>query len=176
MSLELSYFRVTITAAGLGGAAPADGFIDNETPREYSKTVGFPSTESGSLAKTRANIRWKEIIQRLSLQITPQIMEITKIGAGPDTAPTQISFTLVYDREDFLYTTDEVTHTALIGENAIRRDIARALTNNVSHNIQVYVPSVDNFEDRVQWVFANGIAANIAEAEAHIVVARVPNT
>lgn len=176
MSLEFGYFRVTINAAGLGGAAPADGFIDNETPRDYSKTVGFPSTANGSLAKTRANIRWKEIVQRLSTQISPQVIEINKVGAGPDAAPTQIAFTVVYDREDFIFTSSETDGAALNGEAAIKREVARALITDLTHRTQIYVPSVDNFEDRLEVVVAGKLATTLAAAEANIVVARVSNT
>lgn len=176
MSLQLAYFRVSINAAGLGGSDPADGFVDNKTPRDWSKTVGFPTTDAAANAKTRANLRWKEIMQRVSTQISPQIIDVDAPGATPDTPASSISFTLIYDREEFIFTDDEINGGTLTLEAAIKREVARALVTDLVRHTQVYNPSVEDYQDRLVQITVGKLAASIQAAETKITVARVPNT
>ena len=177
--LILNYFNISIDASGLGGAAPSDGFIDSMNPRTYSETVGYPTTTSGSLAKTRAFLRWKEILQEVGLMIeTLYTLDINAVGATPDLAASSISFTFVFDRPDYLYTADELNAGAtLTGAAAIKRAVARAMCATTLHRTAIFDPSaVKNYEEQVVDVNVGPLATSIPMAEANITVVQVSNT
>ena len=177
--LTLNYYNIAISAAGLGGPAPKDGFIDSMDPRAYSATVGYPTTTIGSLAKTRAFLRYKEILQEIGLMIEPQYtLDIVATGATPDIAATSISFTVVFDRVDYLSTSDELNPgIILMGVAAIKRAVARALCATTIHRTTIFDPSaVKNYEEQINDVNVGPLAASITAAEANITVVQVANT
>jgi len=188
-----TYFRVTISATGLGGAAPADGFIDNETPEEYKADPSFnalPSTLALSLAKERGNVRYLRIIQEVSTTIAPlYVLSINKPSAGPDADATTFDFTLVYDKPDFVYTrvvSEDGTGTPgtlLTGATALIRLIARAISMDVTGNRNTFNPTLTGgagtpFADpsKIEKITTAKIAATVTAAEANITASIITNT
>lgn len=166
------HYHVTIDLAGLGGAAPADGFIDNLSPSEYS---GFPTTTALSEAKERANIRWEEIIRQTSRDISPiRVLDTIATGADQDTEASEMSFTLVYDRPEYVRTEDELNPgTYLTGIDAVKRWVARALIVDISGNRDFYSPEVVDGIVQGPMILnipAGAIAPDLATAEANITV------
>jgi hypothetical protein len=265
--LENSYYRVSIDGSGLGGAAPADGFIDNKTAPQYagsstlvsggsgykaydlltvsggtgqptqfmvemvdnsgviltynevvigvysnppsnpvSVTGGhgsgatfnlgsYPSNFDNSLAKVRANVRYRELIDQVQLMANGFFCEIDAVGADVNTPPTSFEFTVFFERDEFVQTPDETAPgTSLTGADAVTRCIARALlldkftlrevynpqetaanTNNGSVNF-VRNPTVVTLVEAAPLVTPTGNLANdLTTASAAVTVTQIAN-
>lgn len=172
------YYRVEIDASGLGGAAPADGFVDHTKPEEYS---AFPTNNTLSLQKERANMRWEEVVRQVSEKISPvYVLEIEATGADQDNPATLFSVTFGYDREEYIFTEDEDNPgTTLSAVDAVKRWVARALIVDLVENRYIYYPDVVNGNPQgamIENVTADAIAADLATAEANITVIEVDLT
>lgn len=172
--LEINYYTVTIGAL-TGGAAPADGHVDNKTPEQYGAddtnvpllaSTTFPSTNDLSLTKERANMRYEAIIRQVSENIQPlQISGVVAAAADQDTPATSFVFTLAYDRVEYLRTEDEQNAGVFFTEeNAIKRWIERALTTDITENRFIYKPDVVPATAIVQGPAVEEVVAGAAEA------------
>jgi len=141
--VEIHYYTVAIGAL-TGGAAPLDGHVDCTTPEEYGATTGLPTTNILSLSKERANMRFEAIIRQISEEIQPlQTSGVIATGADADTPASAFTFTVSYDRFEYLRTEDELNlGVYLTGADAIKRWVERALTTTSTANRFVYNPDV----------------------------------
>lgn len=190
MSQDFLYYQVVIDA--LTGSAPADGFINNLTPKSYitpgsgstyDMEVGWPTDLNGALASARGNLRWEAVLQQLSSVVTPfAVTNVVPTGANATTPATSMNFTVVYDRPDYLYAYDEANPgTMLYNEDAITRWIARALMENINSNIPVLDPTPFtspnvHYGESIRMVNAGPLAANLGAAEAAITVTPITAT
>ncbi|NJO61090.1 MAG: hypothetical protein HC836_23350 [Richelia sp. RM2_1_2] len=183
------YFAVEIATPGVL-AAPADGFIDDLSPENYAvnpidptanprATGSYPTTKILSLAKERANMRWEEILTQCSLTIQPtQQLYVSATGATHNAEATTMSFVLKYDRPEYVATEDELTPgTILVGADAVKRFVARALVIDIKKNRDLYNPDIvmTAAGSQVQGpiiedVTAAKIFADLVTAEASITV------
>lgn len=189
-----AYFRVTIVPGGLTGGAPADGFIDNTLIEEWGRLGSYPSTLILAKAKARANSRFKRMIELLSEnQSINHILEVDNAGASADAPPTSFSFTIVYDREEYVYThnelVDEIGHATegvkiLEGADAIKRQVARVFASEYNSNVDFPRDPV-SANVGYGWIdeqlivgtpLVGTFAANIDTAEANITVEKIANT
>lgn len=183
-------YDITIAAAGLGGAAPADGFIDNKTSYGYMDTSGdAPDTLANAKAKMRANRRFKNVIMQLHAMTNCYLVSVTKTGGTADTAPTQIVLRVDVEHGDDALKTFDIENaptTLLTGAAALERCVARALIISETRNSEFYDPTVVAGRDidgdanagtargtvlNIETIGA--LAANIAAAEAAITVVKV---
>jgi hypothetical protein len=187
MPIVLAFFNCSITQVLL--ATPSDGFIDFKSPRGYivdngtDLETGWPTNLPLSLAKSRAYLRWQTIIQQLETTISP--VETTSLiapGADANTPPTSVSFSVAYDRPDFLATTDELNPgVTLYGTAAIKRFIARALVATITRNVLILNPASVNgpqahYGESTQELSVGPLFTTITAAEAVITVIQIPNT
>lgn len=146
--LNLATFEVSITN-NFTGDAPADGFVDYKNSNQYitfdatGQVTGRPASLDNGKAKARAFYRYKQIINICGfsvniLKLTNQATE----GADADTAPTKITFTIVYDKPSYLRTDDELNAGAqLTGADCVKRWIARALSNQYESMELIFDPT-----------------------------------
>jgi hypothetical protein len=187
MPLILAFFNCSIIQ--VNQPAPSDGFVDFTSPRGYivgngsDLETGWPTDLSHSLAKTRAYLRWQTIIQQLETTVSPvETTSFLASGADQNTPPTSVSFTVAYDRPDFLYTADELNvGVTLYGTAAIKRFIARALTATITRNVLVLDPTIiaglqAHYGESTQEITVGPLFTTITAAEAVITVIQVPNT
>lgn len=175
------YYRISIDPTGLGGLAPADGFIDNTKSEEYEN---MPSTKDAALAKERANIRWRTIVQKLSENIAPtHVIDFNKPGANHDNPPTLFEFTVVYDREEYVYTYDETLSEPKNGDlkdtAALKRLVARALHTELEVNTQYYDPSTRNGQVIglvIEIISVGKLHSDLSTLEGQITVTKVDHT
>ncbi len=186
MSVQLVQFRVEITS--LIEPEEGNGFVDNKTLEKY-RTGETPSEASSldkALEKERGNMRWNEIVQRVSTYIAPvRILDIVADGADANTAPTSVAFTLVYDREDYVYAHDDVSvpPTIIYGADGIKRLVAIALSSDITSSTIVLDPTLvagtptsSAYGESIRKVTAAKAAADISAAEAAITVTKLANT
>ena len=188
MSIQPYYFNIAINQ--LAGAAPNDGFVDNNSSVFYIQNngtdlgTGWAMDLAHAQAKARANIRWSSVLQQLELQATPYLVcSIVATGADQNTPASVFSFSVAYQDVEPLNTLDETaaSPTYLTGAAAIKRFVARALTNNITTNYMVMDPSIVgsnqcHYGPSTQVIIAGAAAASIPVAEAQITVTQVPNT
>lgn len=135
------YYRITVEASGLVGISADGGFIDHVYLHEYYYQNNFPTDFNKAKEKVRANIRYDFLIQELSEnQNISLILDRNNGGATVNSPGSAFSFTVVYDRDEYVYTRNEFFGVSghptqfqefLYGEDAIRRQCARIWTYSI---------------------------------------------
>ena len=104
--LSPDFYRVVLTLSGgtgnYGGAAPANGAVN---PYDWNGFATAPTTLANAQRLARGNMRWQAIIEELTKHADAQILDVEVTSANntlADSVPTAISFTVKYDRDDFL--------------------------------------------------------------------------
>jgi hypothetical protein len=104
--LSPDFYRVVLTLSGgtgnYGGAAPANGAVN---PYDWNGFATAPTTLANAQRLARGNMRWQAIIEELTKHADAQILDVEVTSADntlADSVPTAISFTVKYDRDDFL--------------------------------------------------------------------------
>lgn len=176
----MAQYRVSI--AKLEQAGEGNGFVDHtrlEIYRTLDKDDEATSLEK-ALEKERANMRWEEIVQRVSTYISPiRIIDINAVGANANTAPTTFEFTLVYDRDDYVLAHDELNPPDILyGADALKRLVALALANDIVSSTIVLDPTPltgvsGAYGESIRKVTAAKAAADIESAEAAITVTKL---
>lgn len=132
-----------ITISGTGTSA-AQGFIDPKSIYQYgNENAGdVPGTFEESLAKARANHRYKSLVLAIQFYSGMQIMETTVAGGDASTAPTALTLVVDIDKLSAVTTPDEANAgVVLSGEDAVKRIVARALTRSWSRALEVFDPT-----------------------------------
>lgn len=149
-------------------------------------TVGVPMALNDSINKEFANMRWRQMLLDLSNLTSPSftgwINRSNGINAWGPVA--SLSFTIAYDRPDYLQIADQFNPgTSLTGAAAIKRAIALSLSNPVlTENRKVFDPSITFFgalcnranPSQIMGLSATGLDTDILALEANIQV--VANT
>ena len=104
--LSPDFYRVVLTFSGgtgnYGGAAPANGAVN---PYDWNSFATAPTTLANAQRLARGNMRWQAIIEELTKHADAQILDVEVTSANntlADSVPTAISFTVKYDRDDFV--------------------------------------------------------------------------
>jgi len=183
-----TYYRVVIDA--VSEAAPRDGFIDNTKVEQYLAVVG--SIPAGfdladSRAKERANVRYDDVVNRLSQMANLYVSNISAPSADAETAPTEFAFTVEIERgDDILATHDESTPgVVLTGTAAIARCVARSMISTLIVMVDTFDPTKTTGPGnltqavrrgtRIETLTIGSLAANLAAAAALIEVTKIEN-
>lgn len=181
-------YRVDIAATAMGGAAPADGFIDHTPIENYIASGSEPTALANSLAKERGNLRYRAVREQLHQIANMAITNRVATGANADTAASTYSFTLEVERGDsVLSTRDESNNGAeLTGAVAIKRAIARAMITPVTATTTYFDPtktaSAGNATTAarnpavIATVTADKLTTTLSAAEGVITVTKIANT
>lgn len=151
---------------------------------------GYPMSLANSLAKERANMRWDQTINELESYSTPIFLgNIKRTGNIANVALTSITFTVGYEHPAQVSTiarpTEPDAGNVLVGTDAIKRSVARALTSTIATNRKVFdttMQSYGSYTDRpnsarIQKVTASALdtVSNIAIVESNISVVQIPD-
>ena len=173
--LQPSFYRVVLD---LSGYPTADG-NDNGgvTPNSSDSFNALPTTLALGQARARGNMRFRNIINRLSNIADCQILDIEINEDNADSQATALAFTVKFDRNAGILDSvrnligspyyvhgsanTEITTTIL----ALRDQIIRAITDSTSALIKVAYGSNPNDVDTQQMisVVAPDTAANILD-------------
>lgn len=136
-----SIYRVVI--AGVTGAAPSDGFIDNTNVENYRAQGSDVTTLDQSVSKERANVRFELLRQQIQLEANVYMDEYDAVGGSASAAPTSFAFTAFVERgDDSLFTRDETNNGApLTGVDALKRWIARSMILSTTLLRELYDPT-----------------------------------
>lgn len=137
-----TFYRVSI--AGISGSGDAAGFIDNMKVEQYMANGSVPSTFTASTNKVRANIRYKNVIEKLQSMGNVYISNVVATAANANVGPTTFSFTIETERGDEVLTTldENNTGTEISGAAAISRCVARGIVESrLNYVYAVYDPT-----------------------------------
>lgn len=145
MSVEYTHILVTIKPKT--GETPRNGFVDNNTSRMYIDVnndveENWPETVELALAKSRAYLRWMNILDRITTTISPIDVRVVTNDATANTEATNFQFVMVTDRINSIVIEDEKNPgTFLTGADALGRFTAMALVDSFTKNTDVLIPT-----------------------------------
>lgn len=152
--------------------------------------IGFgPATLAQSQANELGNMRWRQVINELERFSTPSFVGNVAISGNfiGNVTPTTFSFTVGYDHPDQVITvgrtTEPDTGTTFIGELAVKRAVARAMSSSMNSNRMVFDPILTTYgsytaqvySPKIQNLTAAGIdtVTNIVTIENNISVVQI---
>lgn len=161
--LQPTFYRVTINTTGYPTTGETGGGVTPNSVDSFDR-ADFPSTTALSQNRTRGNMRFSSIVRRLSGLTDCQIIDVTLTEADADAQATAVSFTVKYERDDFIQTSG----TAVDGSTAIttkalkiRDEVARGILDAVTMSMRVYTPEDDADRQEVLTVAAPDTASNV---------------
>ncbi len=185
-----SYYRITVLASGLTGSSADAGFIDHVYLHEYYYQNNFPANVTTARNKARANARYEFLLTELSEnQVISLILSENNGGATVDSPGSAFSFTIVYDRTDYVYTKNELFGVSghptefseyLHDEDAIRRQCARlwvwdrSTQRRMPLDLSAYGWIDEDLE--IKTPLTGSLVDKIDAAEANIIVTRISHT
>jgi hypothetical protein len=130
--LQAEMYKVIITMSNTTYYPTADG-NDNGgvTPNTADGFSALPTTLVLGKARARGNMRFRNIVNRLTGLGDCQIRDITITESNGDAQATSLQFTVLYERPAFI----QLTGTAIDGSTAITTT-AIALKNAVAQGIR----------------------------------------
>jgi hypothetical protein len=146
--LQAEMYRVVITMSNTTYYPTADG-DDNGgvTPNAWDafSTANLPTTLIKAKARARGNLRFRNIVNRLTGLADCQVRDITITDTNGDTQATSLAFTVNYERPSFI----PVTGTAIDGSTAItttaialQNAVAQGIRDVTSASVRVYDPTL----------------------------------
>ena len=120
--LQAEMYRATITMSNTTYYPTADS-DDNGgvTPSASDSFATLPTTLAKGKARARGNMRFRNVVNRLTGLGDCQIRDITITEANGDAQATSLAFTVAFERPDFI----ALTGTA-VGSTTVGNDIAGA--------------------------------------------------
>ena len=140
--LQAEMYRATITMSNTTYYPTADG-DDNGgvTPSASDSFATLPTTLAKGKARARGNMRFRNVVNRLTGLGDCQIRDITITEANGDAQATSLAFTVAYDRPGLITVsgtsvdgTTAITTTAL----AVKDAVARGIRDVTVANTRVY--------------------------------------
>lgn len=140
--LQAEMYRATITMSNTTYYPTADG-DDNGgvTPSASDSFATLPTTLAKGKARARGNMRFRNVVNRLTGLGDCQIRDITITEANGDAQATSLAFTVAYDRPGLITVsgtsvdgTTAITTTAL----AVKDAVARGVRDVTVANTRVY--------------------------------------
>ena len=167
--LQPTFYRVTIDTSGYPTTGNTGGGVTPNSVDSFEK-ADFPTTTALSQNRSRGNMRFENIVRRLSGLTDCQIIDISITEADADTQATAIAFTVKYERDDFIQTGG----TAVDGATSIttkvlkiRDEIARGILDTVTMSSRVYTPE-DDADRQERLTIEAPVAAGAAWADVGV--------
>jgi hypothetical protein len=170
--LQPNFFRVAIdmssgtyyptTTSGNTGGGVTPNSCDSFT------TANLPSTVAYAQNRARGNMRFRNIVNRLSGLSDCQILDLTITEANGDAQATSLTFTVKFERPGFIPLTGQLQGTATVGNdigNSAMDTAAKAVANAVAQGIRdattaaMRVATVDGDDQLPITVAPSGTAA-----------------
>lgn len=136
--LRPNFYRVSVD---MSGYPTADGNTNGGvTPNSSDSftTANFPTTAAKGRARARGNMRFRNVVNRLSSLTDCQILDITITEANADAQATSLAFTVRVERDAFVPLTGSKQGTTTVGndvEGNAMDTVAKAIKNAVVQGI-----------------------------------------
>ena len=138
--LQAEMYKVIITMSNTTYYPTADG-DDNGgvTPNSADSFATIPTTLVLAKARARGNMRFRNIVNRLTGLADCQLRDITITEANGDAQATSLQFTVAYDRPAFIALTGDAIGTSTVGNNvagAAMDTRAKRIANEIALGIR----------------------------------------
>jgi hypothetical protein len=172
--LSPTFYRVVLTLSGGTGTYPtADGNNNGAIfTQDHSQFTTLPTTLATARRVARGQLRFLSIVEEVKKVADAQILDIEFTSAGAtaaDNQPTQVKFTVRYDRDagvlESLKGTDdaggnEIDTVAKAVRQYVVQGITRGGTAGYSRRVRVYDPVQEAIIDEVITVVQPETPAN----------------
>jgi hypothetical protein len=143
--LAPSFYRVAIDMSNTTAFPvinPGNSQNGGCTPNtwDFFAAGSLPTTQAKADARARGNIRFKNIVRELTNLGDCQILDVTITEANADAQATALSFTVKYDRDEFIPLTGQLQGTATVGNDSAGNPMdtkAKAIANAIGHALYV---------------------------------------
>ena len=129
---------------------------------DYFSVANLPSTVVKAKARARGNMRFRNVVNRLTGLTDCQIRDITITEANADAQATSLQFTALFERPAFIQTTGTaidastaITTTAI----AIKNAIAQGIRDTSTGLMRVYDPTLPGDTEQSISVTTTGMTA-----------------
>lgn len=144
--LQSEMYRVVVTMSSATFYPAADGNDNGAiTPNSADSFATLPTTLIKGKARARGNMRFRNVINRLTGLADCQVRDITITEANADAQATSLAFTVAYERPGFIPVTGTaidvstaITTTAIAIQNAV----AQGIRDQASATMRVFDPTV----------------------------------
>jgi hypothetical protein len=144
--LQAEMYRATITMSNTTFYPTADGNNNGGvTPNSSDSFTTLPTTLVLGKARARGNMRFRNVINRLTGLADCQIRDITITEANGDAQATSLSFTVLYERTSFINLTGTAIDTSTAITTipiALKNAIAQGIRDTTTATVRVYDPAV----------------------------------
>jgi len=164
--LQSEMYRVVVTMSNTTYYPTAD--TDNNggvtpTSSDSFSTANAPTTLAKGKARARGNMRFRNVVNRLTGLTDCQVRDITTTEANADAQATSLAFTVAYERPGFI----PVTGTAIDGSTAItttaiaiQNAVAQGIRDATTAAVRVFDPTVGSGDSQLSIsVTASGATA-----------------
>lgn len=160
--LSPDFYRVVVD---LTDYPTADGNTNGGvTPNSSDSFATLPTTLAKGQARARGNMRFRNIVARLSGLADCQILDVEITEANGDAQATALAFTVKFDRDDFV----QASGTAIDGSTAIttkilkiKDEVARGILDATTATVRVYNGTLGSDSQQSVTVAAPDTASNV---------------
>lgn len=141
--LRPSFFRVVLDLSGYPTADGNDNGGVTPNSSDSFSTANLPTTLVKAKARARGNMRFRNIVNRLSGLADVQILDIEIVEANGDAQATALAFTAKYDRVDFIPSTGTDIASGNITTQAgyIKNQVAKGIQDATTATSRVFDPT-----------------------------------
>lgn len=150
----------TTTSGNTGGGV---------TPNAADSFASLPSTLAYSQNRARGNMRFRNVVNRLSGLSDCQILDLTITEASADAQATSLTFTVKFERDAFIPLTGQQQGSATVGNDiagnamdtaakAIANAVAQGIRDETTASCRVYNPTAGIDDQAPITVAASGTA------------------
>jgi hypothetical protein len=154
--LQAEMYRVVITMSNTTYYPTADGNTNGGvTPYgwDYFPAGSLPTSLTTSKARSRGNMRFRNVANRLTGLTDCQIHDVTITEANADAQATSLAFTVKYERPSFIALTGAAIGASTVGNDVagnamdttakrIANEIALGLRDATTAQTRVYDPTL----------------------------------
>jgi hypothetical protein len=140
--LQPNFYRVAIDMSNATYYPTADATTNGAvTPNtwDFFAVGSLPTTTIKASARARGNMRFRNVVNRLTGLADAQILDITITEANGDAQASSLTFTVKFERDAFVPLTGQLQGTTVVGNdiaNAAMDTVAKAVANAVALGIR----------------------------------------
>lgn len=167
--LQPNYYRIAIDMTGYPASDGTSDLNTNGavTPNSADSFSTLPTTNAYGKARARGNMRFRNIVNRLTTLSDCQILDLTITEANADTQATALAFTVKFERNSFIPATgvDVNSNAITTVEGKIKDEVVRGILDQTSASSRVYTGVEDS-----QQLIAVSEPANAVSVTADVTV------
>lgn len=140
--LAPNFYRVAIDMSDANFYPTASGNTGGGvTPTAWDSfsTANLPTTLAKSQNRARGNMRFRNVVNRLTGLADCQLLDITVVEANADAQATALTFTVKFERDAFIPLTGQYQGTTVVGNDiagAAMNTVAKAIANAIALGIR----------------------------------------